>query len=121
MKRCMWFPAAVALAALAACSKTPRVDPLSGGNPRAGKALIERYGCAACHEIKGVAHARSQVGPSLKTIRDASYVAGVLPSSAANLETWIMRPREVDPKTAMPDLGVTQAEARDIAAYLYSQ
>jgi hypothetical protein len=25
------------------------------------------------------------------------------------------------PNTAMPDLGVTEAEARDMAAYLYSQ
>jgi cytochrome c2 len=119
MKR--WIPLLFMAAALAGCSKHHKVDPLSGGNPQVGRQLLERYGCAACHEIKGVPHARSQVGPSLKQIRDASYVAGVLPNSAGNLEKWIMHPREIDPKTAMPDLGVTQAEARDMAAYLYSQ
>jgi cytochrome c1 len=31
---------------------------------------------------------------------------------------WIREPRSVDPKTAMPDLGVTQADTKDIAAYL---
>jgi cytochrome c2 len=116
-----WIPLLCMAAALAGCTKHPKVDPLSGGNPQAGRQLLERYGCAACHEIKGVSHARSQVGPSLKEIRDVSYVAGVLPNSADNLEKWIMHPREINPKTAMPDLGVSRAEARDMAAYLYNQ
>jgi cytochrome c2 len=34
---------------------------------------------------------------------------------------WIEHPRAVNPKTAMPELGVTRTEARDMAAYLYSQ
>jgi cytochrome c len=34
---------------------------------------------------------------------------------------WIMHPRAYSPNTAMPELGVTQPEARDMAAYLYSQ
>ena len=119
MKR--WMLLVIAAGLLAGCSKQATVDPLSGGDPRVGKQLIDRYGCAACHEIKGVARARSEVGPSLKEIRDSSYVAGMLPNSADNLEKWIMHPREVNPHTAMPDLGVTQAEARDMAAYLYTQ
>jgi hypothetical protein len=32
-----------------------------------------------------------------------------------------MHPRAYSPNTAMPELGVTQPEARDMAAYLYSQ
>ncbi|VXB95383.1 cytochrome c family protein [Massilia sp. 9I] len=110
------------LAALAGCEKRlPDIDPLSGGSPRAGKELIERFGCVACHRIKGITGPRSKVGPSLEEIRQASYVAGVMPNSPGNLVKWIMDPREVDPKTAMPDLGVTEAEARDMAAYLYNQ
>ena len=107
---------------LAACDKPlPKVEPLTGGSPQAGKQFIERYGCAACHQIKGIAHADSKVGPSLKEIRESGYVGGVLPNSADNLARWIADPRDVSPKTAMPDLGVSRAEARDIAAYLYSQ
>lgn len=108
-------------ASLAACSKPPSVEPLTGGNPRAGQQLIESFGCASCHQIKGIAHADSKVGPSLKEIKDSSYVAGVLPNSADNLMKWIEHPRAINPKTAMPELGVTPAQARDIAAYLYSQ
>jgi cytochrome c2 len=107
---------------LAGCDKQPpSSEPITGGNPRVGQQLIARYGCGACHEIKGIAHADSKVGPSLKEIRDSSYVGGVVPNSAANLEQWIVHPRALSPKTAMPELGVTQAEARDMAAYLYSQ
>jgi hypothetical protein len=31
-----------------------------------------------------------------------------------------MAPQDVDPLSAMPDLGVTREDARDIAAFLYS-
>jgi cytochrome c2 len=110
------------LAALAGCSKKPpETEPMTGGNPRIGQQLLARYGCAACHEIKGIAHADSKVGPSLTEMRDRSYVAGVVPNSATNLIRWIQHPRAIDPKTAMPELGVSEAEARDMAAYLYSQ
>jgi cytochrome c2 len=112
----------VCAAALAACSqKPPRTEPITGGDPRAGSALIARYGCASCHRIKGIAHADSQVGPPLDEIRSRGYIAGVLPHTADNLVKWIRHPRQVVPNTAMPELGVTQAEARDMAAYLYSQ
>ena len=38
-----------------------------------------------------------------------------------NLIRWVIAPREVDPRTAMPDVGVSPADARDIAAYLYTR
>jgi cytochrome c2 len=114
--------ALLALALVGGCSKQPPTsEPMTGGNPRVGQQLIARYGCAACHQIKGIANADSKVGPSLNEIRDSSYVGGVLPNSADNLMKWIMHPRAVSPNTAMPELGVTQGEARDMAAYLYSQ
>jgi cytochrome c1 len=34
---------------------------------------------------------------------------------------WIRNPSEVDPQTAMPLLGVSEADARDISAYLLSR
>jgi cytochrome c len=110
------------LAALAGCAKQPpEHEPRSGGNPRTGRQLLARYGCAACHEIKGIAHADSKVGPSLTEMPDRGYVAGRLPNTAPNLIEWIQHPRAVRPDTAMPELGVSAAEARDMAAYLYSQ
>jgi cytochrome c len=107
---------------LAACSKAPpATEPITGGDPRHGRELLARYGCASCHKIKGIAHADSHVGPPLDEIRSRGYIAGVMPHNADNLVTWIQHPRQVVPNTAMPDLGVTRAEARDMAAYLYSQ
>jgi cytochrome c len=113
--------ALAALGALSGCSKPPESEPLSGGNPRIGQQLIARHGCGACHEIKGIAHADSKVGPSLNGFRDRSYVAGVVPNSAPSLIGFIQHPHAIAPNTAMPELGVSEAEARDMAAYLYSQ
>lgn len=117
----MWLGVLLA-ASLAACGKKmTSPEPMTGGDPRMGQKLIAQFGCGACHQIKGIAHADSQVGPSLKEIRSSSYVGGTLPNSAENLMKWIMHPRAVNPRTDMPELGVTEPEARDIAAYLYSQ
>jgi cytochrome c len=52
-------------------------------------------------------------------VKEQIYVAGVLTHSPENLTFWIANPKRADPLTAMPDLGVNEAEARDIAAYLY--
>ena len=47
------------------------------------------------------------------------YIAGVLPNDPENVVRWIMNPPSVDEKTAMPYLGVTDRDARDMAEYLY--
>lgn len=93
---------------------------LTGGDPAQGRALIQQYGCGSCHAIPGVPGARGAVGPSLAGIPSRSYIGGVLQHTPDNLVTWIMDPKAVDEKTAMPDLGVTADDARDIAAYLYA-
>ena len=48
------------------------------------------------------------------------YIAGVLPNTPENVARWISDPKAVDEKTAMPKLGVTGADASDIATYIYS-
>ncbi|GGG23948.1 hypothetical protein GCM10010964_10150 [Caldovatus sediminis] len=77
-------------------------------------------GCGACHRIPGVRNARAMVGPPLDAFAQRGYVAGVLPNRPANLLAWLRNPPAINPMTAMPDLGLTEAEARDIAAYLYT-
>jgi putative membrane protein len=93
---------------------------LTGGDPARGAQLIRHYGCGACHTIPGVTGANGLVGPPLSGIASRMYIAGVLQNSPAAMTRWIMEPRTVDPKTAMPDLDVTVADADDIAAYLYT-
>lgn len=85
-----------------------------------GKQHLVRYGCGGCHVIPGVAGAQGEVGPRLDELHGKIYIAGVLPQSPQNLVAWIQNPRDIDPQTAMPDLGVGEQEARDMAAYLYS-
>lgn len=91
-----------------------------GGDARRGAALLRRYGCTSCHSVGGVPGASALVGPPLDGVGGRTYVAGVLPNTPDNLVRWIVDPRGVDSLTAMPDVGVTEPHARDIAAYLYT-
>lgn len=95
-------------------------DAETGGNTSSGRDAVVRYGCGSCHTIPGVAGARGLVGPPLTGIGKRYYVAGELPNTPENLTGWIRHPHAVNPKTLMPELGVTQKDAVDIAAFLYS-
>ncbi|MGH8728919.1 MAG: c-type cytochrome [Burkholderiales bacterium] len=91
------------------------------GNAEQGRELLWQYGCGVCHEIPEVKGATGKVGPPLKNMAHQVYIAGVLPNTPENLVYWIRAPHKVDPLTAMPDLGVTGEQARDMVAYLYSK
>jgi cytochrome c1 len=58
------------------------------------------------------------VGPALDQMGERAYIAGVLPNTPDNMERWLRDPAAVKPGTAMPDLGVSEQDARDIAAFL---
>jgi cytochrome c1 len=87
-------------------------------SPERGALLLRQYGCGACHSIPGVANAHGIVGPSLDDIGRRVYLAGILPNTPDHMVQWITDPQAVDPLTAMPNLGVTEPQARDMAAYL---
>jgi len=91
---------------------------LTGGNPSAGIAAATRYGCGSCHTIPRVPGANGKVGPSLASIGERRFVAGELPNNTDNLVHCIQHPQQVNERTAMPELGVTETDARDIAALL---
>ncbi len=93
---------------------------MTGGDPHRGQSAISRYGCSTCHTIPGVRGATALVGPPLDRIASRSYIAGVLPNTPDNMIRWIENPPGVDKMTAMPNLGVTEGDARDIASYLYT-
>jgi cytochrome c2 len=108
-------------AAAAGCGPGTHPTVVEGGNAQRGRDLIVHYGCGACHVIAGVDGADGHVGPSLQQIPHLQTIAGVLPNTTPNLIRWLLDPPRFVPKGDMPDLGVTPAEAKDIAAYLYSQ
>jgi putative membrane protein len=85
-----------------------------------GSAAIRKYGCGSCHTIPGITGAQGLVGPPLGQVASRVYIAGVLPNEPDNMIRWLENPPAVDPKTAMPNMGVSVRDARDIAAYLYT-
>jgi cytochrome c2 len=92
----------------------------TGGDPSRGAHLIRRYGCFTCHTIPGVPGANGSVGPSLEGVATRVILAGRLENNAPNLVAWLRHPHAVDPLTVMPEMGVSEKDARDIAAYLYT-
>jgi mono/diheme cytochrome c family protein len=91
-----------------------------GGDVARGKAALAQYACQSCHVIPGITGSKTYVGPQLAGFGKQERIAGQLVNSPANLARWITDPKGVDPVTAMPDLGVTQQDAADMAAYLGS-
>ena len=85
---------------------------------RRGAQLISKYGCGSCHTIPGINGADGLVGPPLTHWSRRTYITGVLPNDPDNLQFWIQHPQQVVPGVAMPDMGIRQQEARDIAIYL---
>lgn len=96
------------------------VTLVPGGDPERGKTALSGFGCTSCHTIPGIRGANGMVGPPLTHFARRAYIGGQLPNTADNLVRWIQNPQEVEPGTAMPDLGVVPAVARDMAAYLYT-
>lgn len=92
--------------------------PALGGDRENGKLLLRQFGCGTCHEIPGVADARGRVGPPLEGVATRVYLGGVLPNTPQNMSAFIRKPQAFAPRTAMPDLGVTEPHARDMVAYL---
>ncbi len=115
----------VLLGCLCGCSDAHRVSytaaaRMTGGDPHRGRQQVRRYGCQACHTIPGVPGANALVGPPLTRIGSRMVIAGQLPNTPSNLMLWIQHPHAILPHTVMPEMGVTEQDSRDIAAYLYT-
>lgn len=97
-----------------------RAASATGGNPTRGREELQRHGCGSCHTIPGVPGATTLVGPPLDRIAKRAYIAGTLPNTPANMQRWVQHPQEVKPNNAMPEVPVTDEDARDMAAYLFT-
>jgi cytochrome c2 len=85
-----------------------------------GQRLLAQYQCGACHAIPGVPSSKGRVGPPLARFGQRSYIAGEIPNRPDTLARWIAAPAALVPGTAMPDMGASEADARDMAAYLWT-
>jgi mono/diheme cytochrome c family protein len=97
-----------------------RKDPAvtAEANSERGRIALQQYACIACHEIRGITGPEARVGPPLTGVGSRLMLGGVLPNTPENMVRWIRAPQQHSPLTAMPDLGVTERDAVDIAAYL---
>lgn len=115
--------AAFALCGCAATGENQIGTPtrkIPGADPARGRVAIQTYGCGACHMIPGVRAADGLVGPPLIHWSQRTYVAGEVANTPEQLVRWIELPQAIEPGTAMPNLNVPPATAKDIASYLYT-
>jgi cytochrome c1 len=116
--------ACCATLALAACKGSYGTPPYAavqtGGDPDRGETLIVNKHCGVCHTIPGIRGANGVVAAPLTQFALRTYIGGEVPNTPANLIKWIRDPRDIEPRTAMPALGLDEFEARDVAAYLYT-
>lgn len=113
--------AATAYAHLRQRSAQQEAAQLTGGDPVRAPDLLRHYGCVGCHRVSGVPASGGLVGPPLSGLKQRVYVGGVLVHTPENLVRWIVNPKAFSPRTAMPVTGVSEQDARHIAAYLYTQ
>jgi cytochrome c1 len=114
---------AVAAVALPGCSDgraLPAYPVHTGGSAGRGAQVIATKNCGSCHTIPGIQGAAGVVGPPLFFFSRRTFIAGQMPNTPENLVQWVRSPQSVVPKTAMPNLGLTDQQARDVAAYLYT-
>jgi cytochrome c oxidase subunit II len=98
-----------------AAQQAPPVE--ASGDPAAGKALYARSACVGCHTIRGVS--AGTLGPDLTHFGSRKTLgAGLMPNTADNLVAWLRDPPRLKPGVKMPNLGLSEADARTLAAYL---
>jgi cytochrome c1 len=106
---------------LAGCDTRSEKGPANfAGDPDRGLALIKQYGCGGCHLIPEIADATGNVGPPLLHVGTRTYIAGFINNSPENMSLWIQDPQKALPGNAMPRMGVTPQDSRDITAFLYT-
>jgi cytochrome c2 len=96
-------------------STTPPIEDTARG-----RELIGDIGCGSCHVVPGVPGASGMVGPPLNHMGQRQIIAGMLHNTPDNMVQWLRFPQKVVPGNAMPDMGLTEDQARAISAYLLS-
>jgi mono/diheme cytochrome c family protein len=113
-----FMAAAPAFSSAWATTSHAGAPPTHASDAHVGKHLIAQYMCATCHQIPGIAGAVNAVGPPLGNIADRVFIGGVLNNTPDNMTRWLLNPQRINPGSAMPNLHMSEGDARDIAAFL---
>lgn len=105
-------------AAIACRPGATRLNPAQADKIEQGRGAVVAYGCVACHQVPHVDAPQGDVGPSLHGFANRRVIAGQLPNTPANIARWVQDPQAIDPGNVMPTLGVSDADAAAIAAFL---
>lgn len=108
----------VAVVAVGCTTATPQPTVAVLGDRERGRELVRSAGCTTCHAIPGVPAQPGSVGPPLDGFAGRRTIAGRLPNTPDDLVRWVLDPQEVDPGNIMPDVGLSEDEARAVAAFL---
>lgn len=104
-----------------ACRETPAAQqpPSVAGDAARGKQMIAQYACNVCHTIPGTHGPQGALGPSLAGLASRPVISnGTVQNTPANLRQFIQNPPALNPQSAMPPIGVPDAAAQDITAFL---
>jgi cytochrome c len=112
--------AALAVLASGCTDHRTKVAAHAIGDADHGGKLAEAYGCGSCHEIPGVSGANGRVGPPLIHMGERTLIAGLLPNTPANMVVWLRTPQSIVPGNGMPNTAMSERDAKDVAAYLYT-
>jgi cytochrome c len=112
------LPMAILLSGCLGGEAHPGYPVATGGSADRGRQVMVHYQCGKCHTIPGIRDAHGVFGPPLIAMGSRTVIAGNFPNVPENLVHWVQAPTSMKPKTAMPDLGLTDQQARDVAAYL---
>ncbi len=105
---------------LLGCSSGGYEPEVHDGDAARGRLAIADLECGACHVIPGIPGAWGHVGPPLADYAHNVYIAGKYPNVPEVLVRFVRDAPSLAPDTAMPAIEMSDAQARDIAAYLYS-
>jgi cytochrome c oxidase subunit 2 len=94
-----------------------------GGGPAGraaqGETIYSGRACVGCHTVRGVS--AGVLGPELTHFGSRTMLgAGLFPNTAAHVAAWVRDPAAMKPGVKMPAVGLTEPQARAVAAYLGS-
>ncbi|WP_293779839.1 c-type cytochrome [Sphingosinicella sp.] len=81
---------------------------------------MTRVGCASCHRVPGISWPEGSVGPALAGFARQGLIAGRLPNRPDLLARFVRNAPALLADTTMPAMPLSEREAADVAAYLYT-
>jgi cytochrome c2 len=99
---------------------------LAGANAARGRGLMDVKGCGICHRMTGVAAIHPAMLPTGVTVSDMPRAVRLAPDlrftrdrwRPSALVRWLVDPPKTKADTLMPAMGLTEDEAKAIAAYI---